>query len=122
VTAQSNGMRGIPDVSYNGSGASPYAVYDSFDQGGWLEVAGTSAGTPQWAALAADMMAAKNGKFNAFNSSLYSVARETNPLLINDILTGSNGTCSYYCQARSGYDYVTGLGTPMSGMLINRFD
>jgi subtilase family serine protease len=121
VTAQNKGFRGVPDVTYNGSGGSPYAVYDSFNQGGWLQVAGTSAAAPQWAALVADMMAAKNGKFNNFNGSIYSVARQTNPILLNDILTGTNGTCEYYCASRSGYDYVTGLGSPQAGLLMNRF-
>jgi subtilase family serine protease len=122
VIPQAKGMRGVPDVSYNGSSGTPYAVYDSFGQGGWMQVAGTSASTPQWAALVADMESAKQGRFNNINASIYSVARETNPLLINNILTGTNGSCTYYCQARSGYNYVTGLGTPKSGFLINRFN
>jgi subtilase family serine protease len=122
VIPQAGGMRGEPDVSYNGSGGSPYAVYDSFNEGGWLEVAGTSAAAPQWAALAADMMAAKNGKFNNFNQSIYSVARETNPLLLHLISTGNNGSCGFICNSRTGYDYITGLGTPYASPLINRFD
>jgi subtilase family serine protease len=122
VIAEANGMRGEPDVSYVGSTGSPFAVYDSYSQGGWLLIAGTSAGTPQWAALVADMKAAKNGNFAIFNQSIYSVARQTNPVLLNTISTGSNGSCGYYCNARSGYNYTTGLGTPMSSMLINRFD
>jgi subtilase family serine protease len=121
VIPQPTGKRGVPDVSYNGSGGSPYAVYDSFGQGGWIQVAGTSAGTPQWAALVAVMKGAKNGNFTNFNASLYSVARQTSPVLLHDTTTGVNGTCNYYCQARSGYDYVTGLGTPQAGLLVNRF-
>jgi subtilase family serine protease len=122
VIAQPNGMRGIPDVSYNGSTSSPYAVYDSYEQGGWLLLGGTSASTPQWAALVADMKAAKKGNFANFNGSIYSVARQTNPTLLHSILTGKNGSCGYYCNARSGYNYVTGLGTPYASLLINRFD
>jgi subtilase family serine protease len=121
VIPQPTGERGVPDVAYNGSSGSPYAVYDSFGEGGWLQVAGTSAGTPQWAALVADMKSAKNGNFANFNASLYSVARQTNPVLLHDTLTGSNGSCGYYCQARPGYDYITGLGTPQAGLLMNRF-
>ncbi len=122
VIAQPKGKRGVPDVAYNASGSTPYAVYDSYHQGGWLQVAGTSAATPQWAALIADMKSAKNGNFANFNGSIYSVARETTPALLNSILSGSNGSCGYYCTARSGYNYVTGLGSPMSANLINRFD
>jgi subtilase family serine protease len=121
VIARATGMRGVPDVTYNASDSSPVAVYDSYGEGGWVQVAGTSAGTPQWAALAADMMSAKNGRFNNFNASLYSVAREYNLSLLHDITTGVNGSCTYYCQARSGYDYVSGVGSPQAGNLINRF-
>jgi len=34
--------------------------------------------------------------------------------VLNDVTTGSNGTCSpaYLCTASSGYDGPTGLGTP----------
>jgi subtilase family serine protease len=121
IPSATTGMRGVPDVTYNGSGGSPYAVYDSYQQGGWLQVAGTSAGTPQWAALAADMMSTKNGKFNNFNASIYSVAREYSLALLHDITTGTNGTCGYYCTARSGFDYVSGVGSPQAGDLMNRF-
>jgi subtilase family serine protease len=120
VIPQASGMRGVPDVAYNSSTSSPYNVYASLN-GGWILLAGTSAAAPQWAALTADMMAAKKGKFNNFDGSLYSVAREYSLALFQDILTGSNGNCGYECYARSGYDYITGVGTPQAGDLINRF-
>ena len=31
-----------------------------------------------------------------------------------DIVSGSNGDCKYYCQARKHYDYITGLGSPVT--------
>jgi subtilase family serine protease len=124
VIPQSNAMRGVPDVSYNASPFTPYSVYDTFlpNGGGWILTGGTSAGTPQWAALVADMKGAKKGNFANFNASIYSVAREYNFSLLHDITTGSNGACGYYCNARSGYDYVTGVGSPQVNNLINRFD
>jgi subtilase family serine protease len=122
VIAQTNGMRGVPDVAYNASGSTPYAVYDSFGEGGWLEVAGTSAGTPQWAALTAIMKEAKKGNFGSFDTSIYSVAREFSLDLTNQITSGTNGSCGFACTARSGYNTVTGLGSPNVGNLINRFD
>jgi subtilase family serine protease len=118
VIPYSTQKRGVPDVSYNASGSSPYAVYDSYN-GGWIQMYGTSASAPQWAGIIALMKQAKNGNFGNFNGSLYSVAR-TNGLM-NDITTGTNGSCGYYCQARSGYDYVTGLGSAQVTNLINRF-
>ena len=31
-----------------------------------------------------------------------------------DIVSGTNGSCAYYCTARRRYDYVTGLGSPLT--------
>ena len=44
VVTQSSTARAVPDVAYDASGASPFAVYDSSSYGGWLEAYGTSAG------------------------------------------------------------------------------
>lgn len=122
VTPQASGMRGVPDVAYNASPGSGFSIYDTYGKGGWLVVGGTSASAPQWAALIADMKSAKKGNFGNFNASLYSVAREYSFNLIHDVTSGSNGGCGYYCTAHSGYDYVTGLGSPNAGNLINRFN
>jgi len=56
--SKANGMRAIPDVSYNADPASGYPVYlttgtGSKAKGAWDEVGGTSAGAPQWAAIQA---------------------------------------------------------------------
>jgi subtilase family serine protease len=115
---QATGMRAVPDVAYNASPFVPYNIYDSLSEG-WILVGGTSAAAPQWAGLIADMKAAKNGNFGNFNGSIYSVAKT--PSLLHDITSGTNGTCGYYCTARSGYDYVTGLGSPQATNLITRF-
>jgi subtilase family serine protease len=120
VIPQASGMRGVPDVAYNSSFNSPYNIYFT-GKGGWELVSGTSAAAPQWAALTADMMAAKKGKFNNFNGSMYSVAREYSLSLFQDITTGFNGYCGYWCNARPGYDYITGVGTPEAADLIARF-
>jgi subtilase family serine protease len=119
VIPQAGGKRGIPDVAYNASPNSGYSVYDSFGDNGWQVVGGTSASAPQWAALIADMKAAKKGNFANFDGSIYSVARSSN--VLHDTSSGTNGSCGYLCTARSGYDYVTGLGSPISGNLIARF-
>jgi subtilase family serine protease len=121
VIPQATGKRGIPDVSWAAAGNLPYSVYDSYQKSGWMSIWGTSAATPQWAALIAVMQSAKQGHFASFNTSIYSVARQTNPVLLNDPSSGMNGSCGYICQARSGYDYVTGLGSPQASLLVNRF-
>src|SRR6185437_8466068 len=53
VVTQTSSYRTVPDVAYNGSSISPFAVYDTSSYGGWLQVYGTSAGAPQWASLIA---------------------------------------------------------------------
>src|SRR5205085_11092866 len=53
VVTQNGTSRAVPDVAYNGSRNSAYAVYDTSGYGGWITVYGTSAGAPQWAALVA---------------------------------------------------------------------
>ncbi len=118
------GKRGVPDVAYHADADTGFAVYDSEPiQGlkGWIAVGGTSAGAPQWAALAAivNSMRAAAGKYpmGSMNAALYSAAKKANNY--HDVTTGTNGTCGVLCTATSGYDYVTGLGSPQANNLIN---
>jgi hypothetical protein len=117
LVAQSSTRRAVPDVAYNASSGSPFAVYDSSSYGGWLTVYGTSAGAPQWAALIA---IADQGRALAGNGPLDG-ATQTLPLLyqlpvgdFHDITAGSNGAYS----AGPGYDLVTGRGTPLADRVV----
>jgi subtilase family serine protease len=103
--AKSNGMRAIPDVAYD---ADPVSGFPIIHNGLWRTAGGTSAGAPQWAAIAADGKGAGNVTFYADKSSA------KNASFFRDIISGANGTCGYYCTARARYDYVTGLGTPQT--------
>lgn len=121
----SKNMRGVPDVAYNADPQSGFSVYSSVpgDGGiGWQVVGGTSAGSPQWAALVALINASLSKTVgNTLHSQLYDLAKSTagsSSTVLNDIDTGSNGDCGYYCTAASGYDYVTGLGSPEIHQLI----
>jgi subtilase family serine protease len=84
------------------------AIYDTYDQGGWLQVGGTSVSSPIVAsifALANDITA---GTYP--NSYPY---KHTGDLY--DVTQGANGTCGshpFLCHAEKGYDGPTGLGTP----------
>jgi subtilase family serine protease len=118
--------RGIPDVAYNADPATGFAVYDSTPYrgaGGWIQVGGTSAGPPQWSAIFAianSMRAsAVKGHLGVANVALYKAAAIAYSSDYNDVKTGSNGTCGIVCSANSGYDFVTGLGSPQAGYLIN---
>lgn len=111
--SKANGMRAIPDVSYDADPASGYPIYITTGtgtkaKGAWDVVGGTSAGSPQWAAIAALGGSATLAKFYTDKASTSTLK------YFRDITSGSNGTCKYYCDARSRYDYVTGLGTPQT--------
>lgn len=102
---QAKGMRGTPDVSLDADPEqSPYLVIFNGSLGA---VGGTSVGTPIWAA-----MNTLNTK-TITNDLLYSNAKTQMSSYYRDITVGTNGTCSFYCSAQVGYDYVTGLGTPI---------
>ena len=84
------------------------AVYDTYDQGGWLEVGGTSASSPIIASVFALAGAPAAGTFP--NSYPYA-----DPGALNDVTVGANGSCPahpFLCHAKVGYDGPTGLGTP----------
>jgi subtilase family serine protease len=102
---KAGGMRAIPDVSYDANPATGFPI----ERGGkWYVVGGTSAGAPQWAAIAA-----LGSGINLNN--LYSDKNgDNNGKYFRDITAGSNGDCGYYCSARKHYDYITGLGSPLT--------
>ncbi len=103
--AKSKNMRAIPDVSYD---ADPQSGFPIVHQNVWHVVGGTSAGAPQWAAIAALGTGISNHSF-------YTDKAGTNYAnYFRDITSGSNGSCGFYCDARKHYDYVTGLGSPLT--------
>jgi subtilase family serine protease len=128
IPEDSRGVRGTPDVSYNANPGTGYAVYDSVGingASGWFQVGGTSAATPQWAALIAiaNSMRVANRKahLTSTNGALYSAAKTRTPVNFHPVTVGVNGSCGQICDAGVGYDYVTGLGTPQAASLIESF-
>lgn len=113
-----NKFRGAPDVSYNANPNTGFAVYDSYGYGGWLIIGGTSAGSPQWAALIAIAKSSASTQLTGINATLYTLAKSNYSTDFHDITSGSNGSCGTICDAEVGYDYVTGIGTPQAGALI----
>jgi hypothetical protein len=112
-SAQRGSTQTTPDVSINADPRTGYSVYSS-SAGGWITVGGTSAGAPQWAALAAivDQGLALKG-VGAIGGSLISSLYALPKANFNDIVSGSNGY-----SAHSGYDLVTGLGTPKANKIV----
>src|SRR5262249_43198765 len=99
--------RTVADVSAVADPATGVAVYDTFGSGGWLVFRGTRASSPIIAGVFADAGTPVAGTY----PSSYPYA---DPGALNDVTTGSNGSCSpaYFCTAETGYDGPTGLGTP----------
>jgi len=99
--------RMVTDVSAVADPSTGVWVYDSADSGGWVVYGGTSAASPIIGAMYA--LAGNGTTTDPMNSYPY-----THPGALNDIVSGSNGTCTpaYFCNAGVGYDGPTGLGTP----------
>ena len=130
IETDAQNMRGVPDVAYAADPQVGYYIYDSFNAPGWLRIGGTSAGAPQWAALFAIGNSMRNAAaatlqggsaVQAANSLLYNAALNlsTYPSYFHDITNGGNGSCGSTCSTKSGYDYVTGLGSPIANKLLS---
>jgi len=120
---QTSGKRGVPDVAYDGNPDTGVPAYNSYTCAGacytgWDQWGGTSIGTPQWAALFAiansSRHAASKSRLTTPQVDLYPVAEGD----YHDITSGTNGSCGTLCTAKTGYDYVTGLGSPQANLLI----
>ena len=99
--------RTLADVAAVGDPATPVAVYDSYQDKGWIEVGGTSVSTPIVAAIYG--LAANGAQLNGA-ASLYA-----NPTGLFSIVSGSNGICllaPYLCNAGAGYNGPAGMGSP----------
>jgi subtilase family serine protease len=110
LVTSSGKFRATPDVSYDADPTTGYPIYDStrYDgQAGWWQIGGTSAGAPQWAAISTLGTGVTSAK-------LYHDAQTSSTIYFRDIVSGTNGSCNFVCQARPGYDYVTGLGSPIT--------
>jgi subtilase family serine protease len=126
-----------PDVAYNADPGTGYNVLDGA-AGGWLPpVGGTSAGSPQWAGLIAiadqGRVAAGGSTLSSSDtlSALYNISANSTSYAsdFHDITQGSTGAYDVYdnsgnflgtlpVRAQTGYDMVTGLGTPSANTLI----
>lgn len=113
VTSLNTGHRMVPDVSLD---ADPNTGYKIYSGRSWDEVGGTSASTPEWAAIFALVDQSRESKglgtIGLANPALYSLQKAS---VFNDITSGSNGKYS----ALTGYDMVTGLGSVDAFKLVN---
>lgn len=84
---------------------------------------GTSAGSPQWAALTADADQMAGHDLGNINPSLYHIGQAPTLYAMNlhDITTGNNDVSEIGgngFDAGKGWDPVTGLGTPNAAKLL----
>jgi subtilase family serine protease len=118
---QLGGHRGIPDISWNADPFTPILVYLSFfgpGSEGYYGIGGTSAGSPQWAGLVADLNTLLHRPIGFLNPYLYALGPAGRGF--HDITVGNNafaGVPGY--SAGPGWDLATGWGTPDIGQLFH---
>jgi subtilase family serine protease len=95
------------DVAADANPSTGVAIYDTYDQDGWLEVGGTSVASP----LIASVFALAGTPTAGTYPSSYPYAHTSD---LNNVTKGKNGTCSpaYLCHGEVGYNGPTGWGTP----------
>src|SRR5262249_49449409 len=120
AATQNTGHRTTPDLSLNANPHTGVAVYDSYNgtsASPWEQIGGTSVSAPCIAAIIAIANQGRvasgwttlNGSSQAL-PALYSATSSD----YNDVTSGTNGSFS----ARTGYDEVTGLGSPRADLLV----
>ena len=132
-------MRGVPDVAFQASAGTGALVYLSLPPDGlsglacdnagtpcstgWYDIGGTSLSTPQFAGLVAIADQIHGSGLGLINPTLYKIA--SNPTqYANDFFDVTTGNNTQTAPAMTGYpattgwDPVTGLGTPNAANLV----
>jgi subtilase family serine protease len=123
------GTRGVPDVSAD---ADPETGYLVMWNGGWIQVGGTSAAAPLWAALMALTNArCPSSPVGFANPAIYFAASPKVPTAViddiridqnflNNISNDYTGSGGGQYPVANGYDMATGLGSPIGGNLATQ--
>ena len=125
--------RGVPDISYSGDVNNGLLIAWSqgaaANVGNVYEFGGSSAASPQWAAIIALADQAGHRRLGFLNGDLYSLAHGSRYAYVFHDITRGNNTVSAagsnnetvritgYASAK-GWDAVTGLGTPNVAHLL----
>ncbi|MGH3397179.1 MAG: S53 family peptidase [Streptosporangiaceae bacterium] len=96
------------DVAASADPQHGIAVFDTYQETGWMEFGGTSEATPLITAMWA--LAGRPGPHAYPVSYLYK-----HPGKFYDVRIGNNGSCKvrWLCHAERGFDAPTGLGSPL---------
>ena len=115
----STSFRNIPDVSMEANTDNYFCANGSCTGG----IGGTSLSAPRWAGYLSLANEQVNGHPIGFlNTTVYSLGQTSNyPNLFHDITTGNdfNSSSADLFSAVTGYDLVTGWGTPNGEALLN---
>jgi subtilase family serine protease len=115
------------DVDYNagvdGGVLTYFGFYTNPAQRGFYIVGGTSAGSPQWAAITAILDQLNGGALGNYAPTLYSLIGTSS---FHGITKGSNtivfnGFNGEGYRATTGWDAASGVGTPNVGVLAGHF-
>jgi subtilase family serine protease len=121
IGANTNNMRGVPDVAMEASSRTGVLVYDG---GSWFVVGGTSVSSPTFAGIAAIADQVNGAPLGFLNDGLYKIgntpSRYANDFF--DVTAGNNDNFQIpqdpNYAATTGWDPVTGLGTPNAVNLV----
>jgi len=129
--SQKNRARGVPDVAYNAGVDGGVLIRSATLNAGiglppsqlaFFIIGGTSAGTPQWAGLAAIGDQISGGRLGDINPSLYDIShnKKLYAKSMHDITQGNNDVVEVGggYDTGQGWDPVTGLGTPDAAQLL----
>jgi len=121
--------RTVADVAFNAdptTGQYVAILSPGSSTASWFSAGGTSLATPQWAGLIAvanaSRISASRSVLGLPHSILYTqIATVPGSYAASfaDITQGTNGSC-VTCSAHTGYDTLSGLGTPNVGNLITQ--
>ena len=129
-------MRGVPDVAFQASSRTGTLVYDTAPgdaqsglicpsgnpcSAGWYVVGGTSCSSPQFAGLVAIADQIAGHGLGQINPTLYKLADGPDySTYFYDVTTGNNQTDPSIpgYPATTGWDPITGLGTPNAANLV----
>lgn len=126
-------QRAVPDIAYNAAvlhGVLTYLDIPGLDAGFYL-FGGTSAGAPQWSAIAAIANQRAGHRLGFLNAALYQIGhvRPTYPISLHDITSGTNSSLQFDgdgnpvdiagFDAGQGWDAATGYGSPIGPGLVD---
>jgi len=125
-------MRGVPDIALQASAGTGALVYISLPPDGngsnvgntgWYDIGGTSLSAPQWAGLAAIGAQIKGRGLGPINAALYQLAANPATYAADffDVATGNTNQADPSIPgypSTTGWDAVTGLGTPNAAKFV----